>query len=72
MCPPGITKNLCSFYFRFFSATSAATAIDRDPKPIVRYWRLADIATAPAFVRYWNNSGQVRASACQTFPPELT
>jgi len=23
----------------------------------VRYWHLTDIQTAPAFVRYWNNSG---------------
>jgi hypothetical protein len=22
-----------------------------------RYWHLADIPTAPAFVRYWSNSG---------------
>jgi hypothetical protein len=24
----------------------------------VRYWHKADITTAPAFVRYWSNSGQ--------------
>ena len=24
----------------------------------VRYWHLADNPTAPAFVRYWSNSGQ--------------
>jgi hypothetical protein len=28
-----------------------------------RYWHLTDNQTAPAFVRYWSNSGQVRASA---------
>jgi hypothetical protein len=26
--------------------------------PNVRNWYLADNATAPAFVRYWSNSGQ--------------
>jgi hypothetical protein len=30
---------------------------------IGRYWHLADNPTALAFVRYWSNSGQVRALA---------
>jgi hypothetical protein len=29
----------------------------------VCFWHLADNPTAPAFVRYWSNSGQIRASA---------
>jgi hypothetical protein len=24
----------------------------------VRFWHLTDIPTAPALIRYWNNSGQ--------------
>jgi hypothetical protein len=29
----------------------------------VRYWHLADNPTAPAFVRYWSNSGHWSALA---------
>jgi hypothetical protein len=46
---------------RRFEATYNVVAI----KPDVHFWHKADNPTAPAFVRYWGNTGQVRASACQ-------
>jgi hypothetical protein len=38
---------------------------DRISLANVRFWHLADNPTAPAFVRYWSNSGQRARSASE-------
>jgi hypothetical protein len=58
-----------------FAKNAISFAHPRGRGSEVRFWHKADKPTAPAFVRYWGNSGQIWIMACDdlsAFDPTAT